>query len=107
MAGADSGLQVQINKIQVGTSPRFTAIVADAIVRADAGIIVAVTITGAAGAVIDLWDGAVGGGSSQLLFHIPATLGPGTYWVYKAFNKGLHIAIATAVTDILVITGGI
>jgi hypothetical protein len=107
MAGADSGLQVQIDKIQVGTSPRFTAITGDILVRADAGIILGVTITAPAGAVIDLWDGAVGGGTSQLLFHIPATLGPGTYWVYKAFNKGLHIQIATAVTDILVMTGGI
>lgn len=107
MAGADSGLQSQIDKIQVGTSPRFTAIAADTLVRSGSGIVVAVTITAPAGAVIDLWDGAVGGGNSQLLFHIPATLGPGTYWVYKAFKQDLHIAVATAVTDILVITGGI
>lgn len=107
MAGADSGLQVQINKIQVGTSPRFTAIAADTLVRAGAGILVGVTITAAAGAVIELWDGVVGGANSQLLWRCPATLGPGTYWCYKAFKQDLRIGVATAVTDILVMTGGI
>lgn len=106
MAGVDSGQQVQIDKIQVGTSPRFTAIAADTLVRAGAGILVAVTVTAAAGAVVELWDGAVGGANSQLLFRFPATLGPGTYWIYKAFKQDLRIGVATATTDIVVITGG-
>jgi hypothetical protein len=100
-----SGQQSQVDKVQIGTSPRFTAITAGALVRAGVGICRYVTITGAAGAVIDLWDGAVGTG--QLIWHAPATLGPGTYWIEQSFANGLNIVIATAVTDLIVATGGI
>lgn len=101
---AASAAQVQIDKIQVGSSPRFTAQTAGTLVRAGVGILVAVTITGAAGALIDFWDGPVGSGTN--IFHGPVTLGPGTYWVYQSFANGLNIVIATAATDLVVITGG-
>lgn len=101
---ATSGAQVQIDKIQVGYSPRFTAITAGTLVRKGSGILVAVTITGAAQALIDLWDGPVGTG--QNIFHGPITLGPGTYWLYQSYANDLNIVIATAVTDLVVITGG-
>lgn len=102
-------MPIRADGIQLGQSPRFTAITADSPVRGstgDKGILVAITITAPAGANIQLWDGPVGSGSSTLLFNVPTTLGPGTYWIYQDFKNGLHILIATAVTDCVVITGG-
>lgn len=101
MAG---GKAVQIDKLTIGDSPRYTAIQAATLVRKGDGVLVAVTITGAAGAVIDLWEGSTGGTN---LFHGPATLGPGTYWIYQSFTGDLIMTIATAVTDMIVITAGI
>lgn len=100
-----TGRQIQIDKIQVGYSPRFTAITAGTLVRKGEGIVVGVIITAAAGAVVDLWDGPVGTG--QQLWHEPATLPPGYYPLYASFVNDLNIVIATAVTDLLVVTGGI
>lgn len=100
-----TGRQIQIDKIQVGYSPRFTAITAGTLVRKGEGIVTGILITAPAGAVIDLWDGPVGTG--QQILHVPATLGPGYYPVYQSFANDLNIVIATAVTDILVETGGI
>jgi hypothetical protein len=107
MAPQVSGQQSQIDKLQVGLSPRFTAVNAGALVRAGVGILIAVTLTAAAAANTQLWDGAVGGGTSNQLFNGPTTLGPGTYWLYAAFSQGLNYVIATAVTDMVVITAGI
>lgn len=107
MAMALTGQTSQIDKLQVGFSPRFTAINAGALVRAGVGIVLFVTITAAAGALITLWDGAVGGGTSNQLFNGPTTLGPGTYWLYAAFGQSLNYSIATAVTDMVVATAGI
>lgn len=101
MAG---GRPIRADGIQIGTSPRFTAITADTVVRRGDGIFRAITITGAAGGVIDIWEGTVGTGTQ--LMHIPATTGPGTYWADQSFSGDLHIVIATAVTDLLVLTGG-
>lgn len=105
MAMALTGQQSQIDKIQVGFSPRFTAITAGALARKGVGLLIAVTLTAAAGANTQLWDGTVGSGNQ--LFNGPTTLGPGTYWVYAAFANDLNYVIATAVTDMVVITGGI
>jgi hypothetical protein len=107
MAMALTGQTSQIDKLQVGFSPRFTAINAGALVRKGVGIAIAVTLTAAAGANTQLWDNTVGGGSSNQLFNGPTTLGPGTYWLYAAFANDLNYVIATAVTDMVVITAGI
>lgn len=102
---ATSAQQAQIDKIQVGYSPRFTAITAGTLVRKGAGMVLCITITAAAGAVVDLWDGPVGTGTN--IWHQPATLGPGTYWLYQSFANDLNIVVATAVTDQLIVTAGI
>jgi hypothetical protein len=105
MAMALTGQQSQIDKLQVGFSPRFTAVNAGALVRKGVGVAIAVTLTAAAAANTQLWDGAVGTGNQ--LFNGPTTLGPGTYWLYAAFANDLNYVIATAVTDMVVITAGI
>lgn len=105
MAMALSGQQSQIDKLQVGYSMRLTAINTGALVRKGVGIVLLVTLTAAAGANTQLWDGAVGTG--QQLFNGPTTLGPGTYWLYSAFSADLNYVIATAVTDMIVATAGI
>lgn len=97
--------QVQIDKIQVGFSPRFTGIQADTTVRDGEGILTHVTITGAAGAVIDFFDGPAA--SAITIAHFPATTGPGTYTVNQTFANGLHMSIATSATDMIVGTGGL
>lgn len=110
-----SGQVSQADKIQLGQSPRFTAIGGPTLVRAFAGILVAVTlgIAAAAGGTIALFDGN-GGAPAQISPTIDATKGPITLWIFQAFgqtvgvtNQGLYVTIATAVTDAIIITAGI
>jgi len=102
MAG---GRPIRADGVQIGTSPRFTAITADTVVRKGDGLLRFVTITVVGAGVIDLWEGAVGTGTQ--LAHFPANMPAGTYWFDQSFSGDLHIVIATAVTDLVVGTGGL
>lgn len=110
-----SGQQAQADKIQLGFSPRFTAVGGPTVVRAGVGILVAVTlgIAAAAGSTTQLFDGT-GGAPAQISPTIDNTKGPITLWIFQAFGQtvgvttqGLYITIATAVTDAIIITAGI
>jgi hypothetical protein len=107
--GTVSGLQSQIDKLQVGTSPRFTAITASTKVRDGAGICIGVQlgIAAAAGGTVQMFDGDPAGAGVAISPIYDATKGPIMLWLYQSFAQSLYIKIAVAVTDCSVITAGI